>query len=303
MTVLVLADPEDAHARHVLGAVRDRGQDAELFDAACVPTTAQLSLGVSAAEARLQLPSGRVLAAEGIAAVYWRTYQPPVVPPIPHADQHFLAQNDARALVESFLIRTPCRWVNGWNAFRLHQTKPVQLAMVAALGVPVPDSLFSNDPAEVVRFAARHPRVIFKPVQGGAHARTLDRGDLDDPRLASLTIAPVTLQEEIPGVSVRVFVAGDRVAACTIDTPHLDYRDDPDPVIAATPLPDDVADACRRIARTLDLAWTGIDFRRTPDGRHVFLEANPSPMFLGFEARCGLPLTEMLVELLLAPRP
>jgi hypothetical protein len=45
--------------------------------------------------------------------------------------------------------------------------------------------------------------------------------------------------------------------------------------------------------------WTGIDLRRTPDGRHVFLEANPSPMFLGFERRSGLPLTEALVALLI----
>jgi hypothetical protein len=33
----------------------------------------------------------------------------------------------------------------------------------------------------------------------------------------------------------------------------------------------------------------------------VFLEANPSPMFLGFERRSGLPLTEALGELLLKP--
>ena len=32
--------------------------------------------------------------------------------------------------------------------------------------------------------------------------------------------------------------------------------------------------------------------------RHVFLEANPSPMFLGFEARTGLPLTAALTTLL-----
>jgi len=33
----------------------------------------------------------------------------------------------------------------------------------------------------------------------------------------------------------------------------------------------------------------------------VFLEANPSPMFLGFEERTGLPLTESLTELLVSP--
>ncbi len=47
--------------------------------------------------------------------------------------------------------------------------------------------------------------------------------------------------------------------------------------------------------------WAGIDLRRTPAGRFVFLEANPSPMFLGFEAGAGLPLTESLAALLLEP--
>ena len=56
-------------------------------------------------------------------------------------------------------------------------------------------------------------------------------------------------------------------------------------------LPGEVAPAARH----------GIDLRLTPEGRYVFLEANPSPMFLGFEARAGLPLTDALVALLLEP--
>ncbi len=51
-------------------------------------------------------------------------------------------------------------------------------------------------------------------------------------------------------------------------------------------------------ARALDLLWTGIDLRLTPEGDYVFLEANPSPMFLGFERQTGLPLTESLAHLL-----
>ena len=49
----------------------------------------------------------------------------------------------------------------------------------------------------------------------------------------------------------------------------------------------------------LHLCWTGIDLRLGPDGRYVFLEANPSPMFMGFEARSGLKLTDALGDLLL----
>ncbi|MCI0742908.1 MAG: hypothetical protein L0Y72_28090, partial [Gemmataceae bacterium] len=213
--------------------------------------------------------------------------------------QAALAANDARSLFEALLIGQPARWVNGWNAYQLHQTKPVQLARVAALGVPVPATLLANDPESVRDFAARHPRSIFKPVQGGAHTRRLELGHLTDTNLAHLALAPVTIQEEVPGTDLRVFVAGQRVLACEIHTDHVDFRDDPAPRIAPCALPVDVTAWCLRAARALELLWTGMDVRRTPDGRHVFLEANPSPMFLGFEERAGLPLTDALTALLL----
>jgi glutathione synthase/RimK-type ligase-like ATP-grasp enzyme len=122
---------------------------------------------------------------------------------------------------------------------------------------------------------------------------------LTDESVKRLAYAPVTIQEEVPGVDVRVFVAGGRVLACQVDTDQLDFRDDPDPRMRAVELPDDVAEACLRIAESLELIWTGIDLRRTPEGTYVFLEANPSPMFLGFEARTGLPLSESLAAVLL----
>jgi glutathione synthase/RimK-type ligase-like ATP-grasp enzyme len=93
-------------------------------------------------------------------------------------------------------------------------------------------------------------------------------------------------------------VAGERVLACEVRTEAIDFRDDVDATIVPHDLPDDVAALCLKAARVLDLLWTGIDLRRTPEGRYVFLEANPSPMFIGFESRCGLPLTESLLDLL-----
>ncbi len=222
-----------------------------------------------------------------------------VTVPLPDPEQAFIAQNDTRSLFDSILVRLPARWVNGWRAFHLHQMKPVALAMVAELGVPIPDTLLSNDAEEVRRFAARHRACIFKPVQGGAFTERLTAAHLSAENLRSLMIAPVTIQEEVLGTDVRVFVAGDTVLACEVVTTTLDFREDPDPKITAIDLPPEVAQQCLRAARALDLVWTGIDLRRTPEGKYVFLEANPSPMFLGFEARSGLPLTESLLRLLL----
>lgn len=302
MAILILGGEDDDHAVHVLQHLRTCGTEAELLDSRYFPSRLQISFDLKTRAGWLRLPGSREFAFEEITAVYWRMYHGTFWPELPDAEQAHIAQNDARSLLESLLIGLPARWVNGWGAYQLHQTKPEQLARVAARGISVPDTLCTNDPEAVRQFAARHPRAIFKPVQGGAHARRVVPRHLETKNLASLAVAPVTLQEEVPGENVRVFVAGDRVLACRILTGELDYRDDPEPRIEAIELPSQVAADCREIARLLDLLWTGIDFRRTPDGRYVFLEANPSPMFLGFEHHTGLPLTDSLAALLLADK-
>ena len=86
--------------------------------------------------------------------------------------------------------------------------------------------------------------------------------------------------------------------ACRIETDALDFREDPNVKIDPHALSREVADACIRIARALNLIWTGIDLRLTEKGEYFFFEANPSPMFMGFESRCRLPLTETLIDLL-----
>lgn len=301
MTILILGGHDDDHARHMLEHLLAAGHDTELFDSRWFPAEMELAHDPAADEWTIRLPHGRMLPPGQVRAVYWRCYNSVAAPELPDEEQAYIAANDARSLFESFLMRYSARWVNGWSGFLQHQTKPVTLARVAALGVAVPATLMSNSPAAVRAFVAAHPRCIFKPVQGGAHTRRVGPEHLSDDNLRSLTVAPVTLQEEVPGTNIRVFVAGNRVLACEVRTEALDYRDSDDPEIVPHRLPAEVEAASVRIAGELDLLWTGIDYRLTPEGRYVFLEANPSPMFLGFEARCRLPLTDSLTALLTAP--
>jgi len=298
MTILILSPPDDDHAEHVRGSLKTQGETVRFLNSADFPANLRVCYDPVTERGHFGFPDGAVVDFADVAAVYWRSYAGVPAAPLPHEEQADIAQNDARGLFESLLVRLKTRWVNGWDAFHLHQTKPAALAMVAELGVPVPDTVLTNDPDGLIAFIDRHSRCIFKPVQGGAHTRRLELRHLADENLDNLRYSPVTLQEEIEGTDVRVFVAGGRVLACEVRTGELDFRDDPDPVIAAVELPDDVADRSVQIARKLHLLWTGIDYRRTPDGRYVFLEANPSPMFLGFEQRSGLPLTEALCDLL-----
>lgn len=298
MTVLILGDPQEDHVRHVGQELDRRGVDARCLDARDFPSRLRISFDPERRWGLITFPDGGSVDLADVSAVYWRAYNFVIPPPMPNAEQAHIAYNDARSLFESLLIWLPARWVNGFAAWQLHQTKPVQLARVAALGVAVPETLLTNDPAAVAEFARRVGRVVFKPVQGGAHTERLTDAHLTENALQRLAFAPVTLQAEVPGTNIRAFVAGERVLACEIRTEAIDFRDDPSPQLCVHHLPAESEKVCRRIALALELLWTGIDFRRTPEGEYVFLEANPSPMFLGFEQATGLPLTEALVELL-----
>jgi hypothetical protein len=299
MAILILGGDDDEHAAHMLAYLRNLGADAELLDSRDFPKLLRLTFNPATGRGTLKWNHGRKIDWDQVEAVYWRSY-PGVTPAdLPDPEQSYIAQNDARSLFESLLITLPARWINGWRAYQLHQTKPVQLARVASLNVPVPATCLGNDPQAIKVFLDAHPRSVFKPIQGGAHTRRITPEHLTDESLERLAYAPVTIQEEVEGVDVRVFVAGRRVLACQVDTEHIDFRDDPDPTIHAVELPHHVANMCLRIAEALELIWTGIDLRCTPDEAYVFLEANPSPMFLGFESRTGLPLSESLGAVLL----
>ncbi|MCE9556036.1 MAG: RimK-like protein [Planctomycetes bacterium] len=299
MTILILGSDVDEHATWMLAHLAQRGADVELFDSRWFPGDMQIAFDPVARTGLLRLPSGRQLDWGQIHSVYWRNYNGLAATALPDAEQAEIAHNDTRSMFETLLLELDSRWVNSFHAFRLHQTKPVQLARVAALGIPVPATCLGNDAESIRSFVALHGECIFKPVQGGAHTQKVTPDLLGDEALSRLAMAPVTIQEKITGDDIRVFVAGDRVLACQIETDALDFRDDPRAKITTCSLPPDVHKQALAIANTLELLWTGIDFRRTPEGRYVFFEANPSPMFIGFEQRTGLPLTESLATLLL----
>ena len=173
MTVLILGPGSDDHATFMCAELRRRGADAELLDPAWFPASMTIAFDPSDGGGEIGFPGGRRLLFGDVSAVYWRSYDGPGPAALPDPDQRILADNDSRALFESMLIHLPARWVNGWDAVQLHQTKPVQLAMVARLGVPIPRTVIANAPDAIVQFAKRHPRSIFKPVQGGAHTQRL----------------------------------------------------------------------------------------------------------------------------------
>ncbi len=176
-------------------------------------------------------------------------------------------------------------------------TKAFQLALLQDAGLPVPETVWTNDP-EVVRRFAKGRRIAYKPVGGGAATKELLPEDLTDERLDTLKGAPVTFQELLPGDSYRVYCLDGKIVACIrITSEALDYRQNEE-VVEQASLPDEILGQCLKAAEVLGLRWTGIDLKRDGSGAVRFLEANTSPMFLGFDSRSGTGLLDALVNAL-----
>lgn len=290
-TVVLVGAREDSHIQAVEQKLRELGVDTVVVDTLVYPEETKLSLGDDLDGI---VANGRQLGRP--ASVYLRgLYTGPLAYMV---DAQEAMDEDWRTTLTAFrekgtlLMGLVGRWeqlgVPIYNApskdWLMH--KPVQISALKAAGLPVPETLWTNDPEAVRRFAAGR-RVAYKPVMGGAATRELKPEDLTDERLAALGASPVTFQELLPGEDIRVYVLeGEVIAALRITTQSLDFRQNEEK-IEQIQLPPEVVAHCVKACEVLGLRWTGLDLKRGQDGVLKFLELNGSAMFLGFDARAG----------------
>lgn len=303
-TVVLVGSASDDHVAALHASLQAREITTIVLDSLTFPASPRLTLGADPEDIRIDdVNAGRP------AAIYLRSlYLSPVAFGV---DMDKEMSDDWRtALVilrekAEVLIAVMRRWeamglpiynpLSASDAVR----KPYQMAQLARAGLPVPETLWTNDPAAVRRFA-RDRRIAYKPIAGGAATRELSADDLDDAKLARLANAPVTFQELLPGRDVRVFVLDGRVvAAFQIHSQALDYRQNEEKV-ESVELDPAVARICLAAASITGLRFTGMDLKETTDGTPKILELNPSPMFLGFDHMGGTNVQGALVDVLAA---
>jgi glutathione synthase/RimK-type ligase-like ATP-grasp enzyme len=303
MMILILGNELDAHAAHLERVLTQMGIPVAYWDTQCFPTQAQLSWCPNTQQGSLILPTGQRLNLQDVQSVFWRNFSGASVPVLADQQQQQIAFRDATSTLRSIVQACPARWINSWQAYQFHQTKPLQLAMAQQLGVNIPATLISNSPEQISEFVRFHTgsqtKVIFKPVCGGAHTQLVTNDHLEPERLQrALRLAPITVQTYIPGTNVRTYVIGESIYAAEIRSVATDFRSDADAQLIPIDVSNSIQQQCRSIAQAFFLKWTAIDWRVSPTGEYVFLEANPSPMFLHFEHQTGFPITQELVKLL-----
>jgi glutathione synthase/RimK-type ligase-like ATP-grasp enzyme len=167
----------------------------------------------------------------------------------------------------------------------------------------VPDTLVTQNRAEVTTFVDRHRgNVVVKPVVGMASRFLLTRS-LEHPELIddeSYRICPAIYQEYIPGTRhIRLNCFGDRSYAACIESTTIDWRPNLDVCMSPWPVPDKVHAKVRNVLDQLGLAMGIIDIKEDPEGQLVWFEVNPQGQFLFLEPLTGLELTNHFADFLI----
>lgn len=261
---------------------------------------------VSEVRMEFEVRSGRVtgelaidgdrLPVESIDGVYTRLMDDSLLPELKGGDGSSRARDHSRQLHET-LMRwcevTAARVVNRAGAMGSNCSKPFQGQLLSAFGFLVPETLVTNDPESVREFQAEYGSLIFKSLSGvRSIVRQLEAADLD--RLDDIRWCPVQFQQFVPGTDVRVHTVGDELFATAVRSTAIDYRyarqDGSEARLEPFELDGDVAKRCIELARSLGLAFAGIDLRITQDGRVYCFEVNPSPAFSYYESHTGQPI-------------
>lgn len=306
--ILIVSWPQDDHARAVQAHLEQQGIRTELVDLARFPTELELSVRCEPAGWVYQLRNdGKRLLLNEAKVVWWRRPRPfGLHREIAEGEYAAFAYSECTEAFAGLWQSLDVTWINHPVAEQVAAHKLYGLWVAREVGLDVPRTLVTNDPAEARRFAhgARPEAVAFKTFLPAVHdwreTRILRDGELE--RLETLSYAPVIFQEYIPlEFDLRITVVREEIIAAAIrpvaGAYEADYRMSLDRArVEEVKLPDEVADCIASLMRRLGLIYGAIDMRVTPRGRHVFLEINPTGEWRFIEERSGIPITAIFAR-------
>lgn len=302
-TVAIFTEELDVTADFVIVELHKRGVPVFRCDPADFPD--DLSIGArfgSSWAGHLRTPH-RTVELSDIRCAWWRRPKPIAI-----RDDVLESQwmtREATAGFRGLLATLP--WLNSPDAIRAAEHKPRQLTITAGAGMSVPATLITNDPQEVRAFAKEHDSLIYKPMASGLlsdgrviYATPVNADTIDD----SVRATAHMFQQRIPkAYELRITVVDGFMFAARINTCSAEGREDwradyTNLEYAAVTVPPEIKLKIRWFMRRMGLRFAAIDMIVTPEGEHVFLEANPNGQWAWIEDETGLQIASAIADAL-----
>lgn len=303
--ILILSNPTDIHARHIANLVHQRGHEVSYVSRADFGNGACLSLCPDAQRGSITVDGKRIVSDEISAVWSRRPGRIHAAPAITDGLDRSFTENEWAQTLDGFFAVASRRNISPlWK--QRAATKPLQISIASRVGLRVPETLITSDPAEALAFAGKFEQgIVHKAMTSPSHQFVDTRvwNSMDAQQIGDLPLCPAIFQQRIIGpADVRATVVGSRIfSACILrgaGGAGVDSRLDLDAPCTAYQLPSDVESAILHLMGELGLLFGTIDLKVAENGDHVFLEINPQGQFLYIEILTGLPISNSLADFL-----
>lgn len=322
--VLILTQEFDPTCDPVIETLAARGAEVVRVDLSYFPRRMTFTTSDFGERRRLLRHGDREVDLDRLAAVWYRRPTAFDFGPDMDEPERLFARKEAQQAIGGILRATDCLWVNRPDIDAVGELKPYQLELAKRLGLRVPRTLLTNEPAEVAALVARADRpLVYKSQIGGVihypgafpgGLLTAVVGEEIHEHLDRVSHTMCMFQEYVDkAYEVRLTVIGNTYFPVTINSQELettavDWRGESGetavlPYGDYRPLPEEIVKKTQALLGELRAVYAAIDFIVTPEGEYVFLEVNPAGQFMWLYHDLGLPLGDHMAELLMRGGP
>lgn len=243
-------------------------------------------------------------------AIWYRKVRSPVCPELMDKGVYEFCLQENRAALLGSLTSINTSWMSHPASVWQAEFKPFQLQLAKQVGLKIPRTLITNEPAAISDAFNSLGSMIVKPCRSGyavvnGEERSIYTSRLLKEHLEFLDEArwsPAIYQELIPKrFDIRATVVGTEIFAAAIDSQSdpsavVDWRHTDNPQLPhyAIELPNRLQDALLELMSKLGLTFGAIDLVQTPDGEFIFLEVNPNGQWLWIDDQLELGISDAI---------
>lgn len=315
--VLILSTKLDVATDVVVRLLNGRGVRTTRFNTEDFPfdasLTAKLSDGLKGPSTSLTVPGIPVAHLDSVSSIWYRRVRSPEQPIQMSAGVYEFCLREARAALLGTVLSQRNRIMSPPSSIWAAEHKAFQLATAHAVGLSIPETVITNDAAEVRgAFKRFGGQMIAKPVRKGfvdygneQHAiftTQVLESHLEE--LEDVRWSPAIYQPLIPKrYDVRATIVGSRVFVAEIDSQtdpaaSIDWRHSSTSALPhqRAQLPPAICKALSRLFTSLGLTFGAVDLVRTPEDEYLFLEVNPNGQWLWLDDILELGISEAVAD-------
>lgn len=287
--VLILTSTGDATADYVTARLDALKYDYVRLDTDTIPNRISISIGMSSAHLRV---GKYCVDAAQVSAIWYRRPEPVLAKA--DSPEHAFVAGEWSAALENFLSLIPeRRWINHPLRNALALNKFHQKSIALQLGLLVPRSVLTQDPAEVIALEQASPNgIVIKPLHSGyierqgvdadsvIYTNSIEKEKLQQ-LLPLLPACPTFFEERlIPQFDCRVTVIDDLLFPVSLvrQDQSVDIRRGNFGGVKyeAVDLPENVSRKLLQFVKAYHLRFSAIDMIVNDQGEWYFLENNPN---------------------------